>query len=89
MQNYFVNHAINCEDDASWNNNHKNESEHLIAFGDDVMVKASGYWKVLMPNEWKKSDDGAKYPTDEYLEHDVFAIVRISQREDDRLERSQ
>lgn len=89
MQDYFVNHSIHCEDDASWNYNHKNESEHLIAFGDDVMVKASGYRKVFMPNKRKESDDSAKYPTEENFERDVFAIFRISQWKDNRLGRSQ
>lgn len=74
MQDYFINHSVNREDDASWNYNHEYESKHLIAFGDDVMVKASGYRKVLMPNERKESDDSAKRPTDEYLEHNVFAV---------------
>lgn len=83
MQDDFVNHPVNRENDASWSDDDEDKPEHLIAFGDDVVVEAPGDRQILMPHERKEADDRAEQPANENLQSDVLPIFRISEREND------
>lgn len=67
MQDDFVNHSVNRENDASWSDDDEDKPKHLIAFGDDVVVEAPGDRQILMPHERKEPDDRAEQPANENL----------------------
>lgn len=81
MQDDSVNHCVNRENDASWNDDDEDKPKHLIAFGDDVVVEAPGDRQILMPHERKESDDRAEHPAQENLQRDVLSFLRISEWE--------
>jgi hypothetical protein len=60
MQNDFINHSIDCEDDASWNQNDKDEPKQLITLGQDIRKEAVIEGRILVPYDWKTANDSAK-----------------------------
>lgn len=77
MQHDFVNHSINREDDASRQQDHNNNTKHLVAFGDDILIETPIDGHIFMPRKWQKSHEESKQPTHDYLEGDTTAVLGI------------
>lgn len=63
MQDDLVNHNINREDYARWDQYDEHESKNLISFGDDIVVEASRQGKILMPEKGHRSNRSSENPT--------------------------
>lgn len=85
MQDDLVNHYINREDYARWDQYDEHESKNLISFGDDVVVEASRQGQVLMPQEGHRPNRSSENPTNWNFQHQRSLHVGIFQGIQNRL----
>lgn len=72
----LVDHSINSRDNTEWNQDDKDEAEHLVIFTHDGVIKAFLDWSVLMPSKRKETHDESKKPgTNNFSIYAAFVVT--------------